>query len=466
MSIEYGGYTDKIADNIVNANFEDIEKDALENAKLRILDVTGCIIGGMNGFGNRHLITKLKDWGGKQESSIFMYGGKIPAQQAAMANCVIARSYDFESIRARVNGQNLPSHISGTTVPTALTLADAVRCSGKELIIALLLGDDFSCRLLAASGFDFVGGWDGVGTVNAFGATAIAARLLGLTKDQTVNALGIVLNKLAGSFQGIYDGASTFKLLQGFSAQNGVVAAEYAKIGLTGVSDALMSKFGYFALYTGGCSSPSILIENLGKVFHTEQTFKLYPCCRSTHDSVEAALKLIGENDVDVDQISKITLRVPASVLNMFVSQPWGIRTAPQIDAAFNVRYCVANVLLRKGILLEHFLEDTIREEAISKIVDKISLIELEKPFAPDLGASLSLEMDNGRIITAEADYPKGEPELYPAAKNELIEKFYCNVAFSKAIDTRKADRILDLIERFEEIEDVGELTGLLICDN
>ena len=227
-----------------------------------------------------------------------------------------------------------------------------------------------------------------------------------------------------------------------------------------------MSKFGYFALYTAGCNNPHILIEGLGKIFHTEQTFKLYPCCRSTQDSVEAALELIQKHDIDVDQIAEITLKIPASVLNMFVSEQFIIRSAPQIDAVFNVRYCVANVLLRKGILLEHFLDDSVKDPAISRIVDKISLAELENPYAPDLGARLSLLMKNGRNVSAEANYPKGEPGLYPATKEDLINKFYQNVAFSKAIDTRKADRIVAFIERFEELPDVSKLTELLISDN
>jgi 2-methylcitrate dehydratase PrpD len=227
-----------------------------------------------------------------------------------------------------------------------------------------------------------------------------------------------------------------------------------------------MSNFGYFRLFTDGCVKPEILTEQLGSVFNTEKTFKMYPCCRSTHDSIEAALNLVHEHPVDTDQIRDITLKVPASVLNMFVSQPFKIRTAPQIDAAFNVRYCVANVLLRKEISLEHFKEDAIRNTEIERIIDKISLGELEKPFAPDMGASLTIRMNSGEIFTSDVDFAKGEPGLHPVSKAELIEKFMKNVAFSGAVTVKRAERIISLIDHIEDIEDARELTELLMFEN
>jgi 2-methylcitrate dehydratase PrpD len=149
-------------------------------------------------------------------------------------------------------------------------------------------------------------------------------------------------------------------------------------------------------------------------------------------------------------------------VLDMFVSQPFGIRSAPQIDASFNVRYCVASVLLRKGISLEHFLEDAVRASEIKRLTDKINLLELENPYTFELGASLTVNFADGREIISTVDYPAGEPELYPATKNDLIEKFYKNIAFSEAITVQTADKILALLENIENLENVSELTNLL----
>ena len=92
-------------------------------------------------------------------------------------------------------------------------------------------------RLGVASGFDFELGWDNTGTINGFGATAIAGKLLGLDEKQIHNAFGIVLNQLAGSMDGVYDKTMCFKLPIALSARNGIFSADLAKEGFAGVKD-------------------------------------------------------------------------------------------------------------------------------------------------------------------------------------------------------------------------------------
>ena len=168
----------------------------------------------------------------------------------------MARSFDFEPVSPLVDGVSCPGHISGTTIPTAFTLAEMVNASGKELITALLVGDDTAARILAGSGFGFALGWDGVGTVNTFGVTATAGRLFGLDKLQLRNAFGIALNQLGTTFQSFWDGTTAFKLPQGLAARGGITSAQLAKAGWTGPEDALMSKFGYYKMFTEGCKKP------------------------------------------------------------------------------------------------------------------------------------------------------------------------------------------------------------------
>ena len=132
---------------------------------------------------------------------------------------------------------------------------------------ALLTGDNVAARIIASSGFNPNKAWDITGTVNAFGATAIAGRILGLNELQMRNAFGIVLNYLAGSQQGCWDGATTFKMQEGISSRNGIFAAQLAKAGWTGVEDALFSRYGYYNVYTEGCVNPEILTGGLGEKY-------------------------------------------------------------------------------------------------------------------------------------------------------------------------------------------------------
>lgn len=456
-------YIGKISDNVLNTKFKNFSQEKLENAKYRIIDVLGCIISGSNAPNNAALINLVKTWGGREEAHILIHGGKGPAHNVAMINSVMARSYDFEATQTRVKGVNFPSHISGTTVTTALTLGDAKGISGKELISALLAGDDVACRVLAASGFGFDLGWDNVGTVNALGATAIAGRLLGLTKEQLQHAFGIVLNQLAGSFDTIWEGTPIFKLTQGLSARNGIFSAELAQVGWTGPKDALLGKFGYFKLYTEGCVNPDILTEDLGKVYYTEVTYKPYPGCRANHTAIDCALKLVKGYDVDIDQIDRIILKVPATVRNMFVGQPFVIREVPQIDAAFSLRFCVANVLLRKDINLEHYQEGMIRDPRITEVASKVSIEELNSVDTTARGAFLRVTLKDGTEYTSDADFPKADPVLAPLSNEEVKHKFMNNVAFSQTISKENAEKILFLAENLEEVKNISDLINLMI---
>ena len=267
----------ELVSNILETKFENFDQATVEHAKNRIIDTLGCVIGGANAPGNSGLINLVNDWGGKEESTILVHGHKAPAHNVAMVNCIMARSFDFEPVSPITEGESWPGHVSGTTIPTALTMGEAKGVNGKELITALLVGDDTATRIMAASGFSFGGGWDNIGTVNAFGATAIAGRLLKLNHEQLRNAFGIVLNQLAGSLQIVWDKTTAFKICNGLSARNAIFSAQLALAGWSGPRDALLGQVGYYRLYTSGCSNPEILTKDLGRKYYSDGTIKPYP---------------------------------------------------------------------------------------------------------------------------------------------------------------------------------------------
>ena len=460
-------YIEKISQSVLETSFDSIDAATLQNAKNRILDLLGCTLSGANGPGNTGLVDMVKSWGGKEESTIFVYGGKVPAHNAAMVNSGLARTYDFEAIGAFVEGVDLPSHISVTTVLTALATGEAQKVCGKELLTALLVGDDIAGRILSASGVaggaNFEMGWDGNGTVNAFGATAIAGRMLGLNKKQMKNAFGIVLSQLGGSFQNIWDGTICFKLPNALSARNGIFSAELAKAGWDGPCDPLFSKFGYFSLFTGGCSDLEILTKDIGKKFYTEATFKPYSCCRANHAAIDCALSIISENEIETDRIEEVVLTVPPRVRDMFVGQPFTLRETPQIDAAFSLRFCVANVLLRKGIKIEDFSEQYIREAGIADIANKVKIEGFEPHEMGKKAAALKVKLNDGKECFSDVEFVKGGPFENCLTDEEIRDKFRSNLLSCKEIPKERGERIIDLVDNLEQVEDISELAKLMV---
>jgi len=453
---------EKLAANALDTRFENFDRATLESTKYRIIDTLGCLIGGSTDTGNPELARLLKESGGKEEATILVHGGKVPAENATLANCVMSRSFDFEPVSPLVDGASCPGHVSGTTVPTALTMAEATNASGREMITALLVGDDIAARTLAASGFGFTLGWDGTGTVNAFGATAIAGRLLGLNKLQMRNAFGIVLNQLGSTFQIIWDGTTSFKLPQGLSGRAGIFSARLAKAGWMGPEDALFSKFGYYKMFTEGCQKPEALTKDLGKVYCADGTIKPYPCCRIPHAAIDCALAFVRKYGVKADDIQSVNLDLAQGGIDHICGHPFKIGPFPHGNAAFSYEYVVATAFLFGSVKPEHFTGKAIRNPQITDFIRKIKLIsvkdvEFEK-------ARMTITLKDGRKLTESCQHVKGDPQNNPMTRDDIISKFWTNVDFSKKISKKKATELLGMLENLEKLDSVRKLIPLLVA--
>ena len=457
----------RISESAVEAKFEDIDGAMIRNAKNRILDLLGCALVGSKGPGSAGIANLVKSWGGKKESTVFVFGGKVPAHNAAMANSAITRTYDFEAIGAFVEGVDLASHVSVTTVLTALAMAEAHNANGKDLLTSLLVGDDIASRLLSASfdagGKNFDKGWDGNGTANAFGATAIAGRMLGLTKEQMKDAFGIVLNQLSGSFQNIWDGSLCFKLPNALSARNAIFSAELSKAGWDGPQDAYFSKFGYFGLFTDGCANADILTKDIGKTFYAEATIKPYSCCRANHGAIDCAINIVNDNDFDADAIEEIVLRAPPGLQNGFVGQDFKLRVTPQVDAAFSVRFNVANVLLRKVSRVDDFQEERIREPEIARLANMVKFEGLAPDEVGKVGVALTVKLKDGRVFNSGVKFVRGGPFENSFTDEDVKAKFRNNVLSAKVMPAEKGEKIIDLVDNLEKMENIGKLIKLMV---
>ncbi len=455
---------EELVANVLDTRFGNFDDATIEHAKNRIIDTVGCLIAGANAPGNLTLVDLVKDWGGKEEATILVHGGKTQAHNAALVNSIMARSFDFDPNGVLVGGTNTPpiitaSHISGTTVTTAIAMGEMMGVNGKELITATLVGDDVASRVLAAASSR--ARTDTTGTVNVFGATAIAGRLLGLNRFQMRNAFGIVLNHLAGSYQNMWEGTFAFKLTQGLSARNGIFSAQLAKRDWVGPEDVLLGKFGYYSLYTEGSPSNEILTKDLGKKYYSDVHFKPYSCCRITHGAVECALTLVHKYDIKTEDIGEVIVYASRRGLEGATGRPFRIGDFPYANALFSYQYTVANALLRKSVRPEHFSDESIRDLRINSLISKIKLAELPKgePFS----ARLEVIMNDGRKLSEFTDVPRGDQLRNPMLKDEIIAKFLANVKFSKTVSRKNAEKLVELLDKLEQLDSVSRVVELLV---
>lgn len=452
--------TDRLVRHVAGTGFGDIDGGTVGRAKVRLIDALGNIAAGHRAQGSDAVVHLAARWGGAAESTVLTHGLRVPAQTAALANAAMMRSYDFEPISAEgPEGMQVAAHISGTTVPVALAVAEQQGASGRELLTALVLGDDVASRLAVASGFDVYGGQDNTGTVNGLGGAAVAGRLMGLDAFQLRHAFGIVENQLAGTVANIFDQSLAFKLPMAFAARNAVVSAELAGLGFTGPVDAVGGRHGFLDMY---CTDPvpERIIHRLGEEFYGDCVIKPWSACRASHPSLDACVRLAADDRLDLAAVEAVRIHVTPRTLAGFVGQPFAIGDCPEVSGAFSIRFTAATALMYGTVRPEHLTLAHMQDPRLAGLLEKIELVGSLPPHEV-LTAEVELMLRDGAVLRQRVDQPRGDIHVSPLSEAEILDKYFANVAFGGVVTRPAAERAIEIIHNLESCEDITALVGL-----
>ena len=185
-------------------------------------------------------------------SRLFGIGQRVGVTTAAFANGALSQALEFDD----THNESIV-HMSSPAVAAALALAESEKVSGRELIAAIAVGNEISCRVgSVAPGQFHRRGFHPTGLFAPFGATYLAGRLLGLSDEQLVNAAGIVGSFAAGILECWVDGTQSKFLHPGWAAQSGITAAFLGRAGTTGPTAVFEGRFGLFASHLQDQSVP------------------------------------------------------------------------------------------------------------------------------------------------------------------------------------------------------------------
>lgn len=450
----------KLARYVTDTAYEDLPEKPIAVAKNVTLTVLGTTIAGANAEGCEALVRQVRRWGGRKEATILIHGGKVPAYNAALVNSAMARALDF------CDGMVPGMHVGSSSIPTALAAAElAGGCSGKEFLTALVVGTEIASRLNAVSIYD---GFDPTGVCSIFAATAIAGRILCLNPTQMLNALALAFNKAGGSMQSNIDGSLAVRVIQGFVSQSGIISAELAQKGITGPKNFLEGIYGYFHLYAKDKYDTQAVTGDLGKRFEMEKTlFKKYPSCGGTLAPTDAMLSLVHEKNLRAEDVARIDIKVSPHVYKL-VGGLFEVGENPKVNAQFNIQYCVANAMLRKSSRLRHFDEAEIKDPRIMELVKLIHVSpesSLDDPASGkfSIAAQVKVTTKTGNVYdTRSVDIPQGHPGN-PLTQEEHLERFRDCVEYAdNPLPAEGVEKILSMVSRLEENEDVCSLVPLL----
>ncbi|MEM2957463.1 MAG: MmgE/PrpD family protein [Candidatus Jordarchaeaceae archaeon] len=375
---------EKMSEFVSSVEYRDLPADALKVAKQSLLDYFGVTLAGSVEPIGGIIKSYLEEVGCVGPSTVIGLGLKTPCPDAAFANGVLGHALDFDD-----SNPSLLGHPSVPVAPAVLAIGELLEASGKELLLAYSVGVEVECKLgLAVNPTHMARGWHCTSTLGTFGATAAAGKLLGLNSEQMMYAFGIAASQSAGVRANF--GTMTKPFHAGRAAENGVVAAMLAKKGFTSNKNALEEEVGYLKVTTGEYNREAM--EKLGNPWEMVAPgiyYKLYPCCHYGHAAINALLSIIRDNKIDPESVEGIEVGATQAIYdNLIYHEP---KTG--LEGKFSMQFFMADALLGRGIRLEDFTDERVRDPKIVEFMKKTKFQvdpEINKLVPYGLGAAIS----------------------------------------------------------------------------
>ena len=289
----------KIAEYALSLTLEQVPPRVLAYGKLLLLDTIGVAMANLDQEHAQVVRRVVTEMNGNQGCTLWGEKRKVSLENAVLYNASLIHGSDYDD--THVGGI---VHPSASVVSTAITVGEAAGSTGKEIFEAILAGWEIIVRLaLAAKGRFHDIGYHGTGIVAPFAAACVAGKLLHVSEETLVNALGICGSQAAAIQEFLRDGSWVKKIHPGWGAHSAVYAVKLAQAGFTGPRKVFEGEFGLWKTHLGAADGFEVM-DSLGKEWKTmEITFKLYPVCHMTHSFADCMFRARNEEHLTVEDI-------------------------------------------------------------------------------------------------------------------------------------------------------------------
>lgn len=466
----------QIAEFAVNLKFEDLPENVIYEVKRYLYDSIGCAYGAY-GTKDVNIIRDIcLEMGGKEEATLIGFGDKLPAVNATLINSLAIRALDFNDIYWKED----PSHPSDI-IPAALSVAEKENLSMKDVITAIVLAYEFEQRLceFATPGVR-ERKWHHA-TLTQFVSPIVAGKLLGLTVDQMVNAIGI--NGCHNHTIGCPTAGKLTMMkntVDPMAVQTGVFAALMAKKGYTGTEAVFEGKEGFMDTFLGwDVPTQSVknvtvnnhslgwdvdkLFLNLGKNYKIlECSMKAFPTEALTHTHITATLKVINNNNIPYDKIDSVTVTTIARACDILFD-PHKYHPESRETADHSLPYCIAAAIVDRKITTQSFSEEKLKDPRIREVIMKIkgeASVEFEKMFPAKQPSKVTIKTTDGNVYSEYLEYPKGDPRE-PMTMEDLENKF--NALSANLLSQEKQKTIKEMIFNCENYSAREFMNNLIV---
>jgi 2-methylcitrate dehydratase PrpD len=305
-------------------------------------------------------------------------------------------------------------------------------------------------------------GFHSSATVGTFGAAAAAAKLLGLTGRTLLNALGMAASFAAGLRCNF--GTMTKPLHVGRAAENGVTAALLAARGFEADPAAIDGPWGFMQVTAGGYY-PEKLSQGFGKTWSIADpgvSIKPYPSGIVTHQSMDAMLKLVTNDDIKAADVERINFFAGSNILDP-IRYPIA---NDHLQAKFSMAALLSMIVIARRAGRAEFTDSFVQSAEMQDMQRRVTCVRdpgIEAQGMDRIRSRIELVTRSGKTFMQEADPRyRGGPDN-PLTDAELEQKTAACVA--GLMDDTARERLIAAAWNVIETKDAGALARVIQTD-
>ena len=409
-------YLEKIARFVRETRYEDLPPAVIDRCKRLIADLFGIVTAGNQSAEQQALHSSwLRD---SQPGRSWVIGTKhrACARDAGFLNGVASTWHDFDE------GSTIAySHPGSQSIPAAFAAAQEMGVSGRDLILAAVMGYEVCARVGMASKMRV--SVHPHGTTGTIGSAVAIARMKGYDEARMRQAINVAATMaMTTNRQAMLDEATVRNMYSGHSALAGATAVQLVEAGFTGQRDGI--GFTYGTVIADGFD-PERFVSGLGSDWLMLQGyFKLHPSGRYSHaaiDALESALGSLPGRTLDVAAIERI--EVSAFQMAALLA---GKNITTSFGAKFSIPFALATILVHGRSAVECFDIDAVRDPRVQALVAKVDVREeaaYTRAYPDRQICDVVIHMRDGAAIRGRCEVMKGEPGNPHRAED--VEKKY-----------------------------------------
>ncbi|NGM20832.1 MmgE/PrpD family protein [Roseomonas stagni] len=434
---------------------ERVPTEVIESTKLRILDLIGVMLAArplplvaaarqaalsIDGGGGARILGDTQD---------------VSPMAAAFVNGVMTAVLEFDDT-------HIESFIHPTAPVVSVAFAEVTRrrVSGADLIRAVLVGSELTCRLGRITPVRLhTLGFHPTAVFGVFGGVYALAALRGHGAGLIADAIGAAGSLSAGLNASFEDGSSTKMMHVGTAATGALRALALAEAGISGPLPVFDGRFGWFRSHVQGRDDLRFdaLGDGLGEVWEVLNiAAKVHPCAFTMMPHIECAIVLRDRHAIRPEEITGVTCRIGKRSFAT-VCEPVADKRRPSTTwhGRISLQHTVAEALVRGRMDKDAYAEAALHDPGINRIADLVEYEDDPDTTATRSGGMVTVHLRDGRVVSHRIDDMRGT-RANPMTAADVIRKFRANV--DGVLTSAQADSAIDAVLRLETLEDVAPL--------